>query len=170
MMQLSRREFLLTALCPGGADGLARRSADPQSRSAYYRVASEQACRGAGAAREVHPFSTVSEGAAWEAPPAMRARTSYAGERPLKTGWDVLPATLFLGIAGQATALTTRKFMIAAGEKLQKLVIAGASRQRPLSRRNCEACCGLTCERLLLGAATPDLGAQKAGAGLPECE
>ena len=53
MMQLSRREFLVTPCALAVPMVWPAEAQTHNHDTAYYRVASEQACRGAGAAREV---------------------------------------------------------------------------------------------------------------------
>lgn len=115
-----------------------------------------------------HPFPTAGERAAWEAPPAdARAALLGAGERQLKTAWEVLPATVFLeykrnGNRSRYEAVRDRR-----RRKLQDLVMAECIEGKGRFADEIANGVWLTCEESFWGVPA-HLGAQKAGTGLPD--
>jgi len=167
-VQLTRREFLVTPcvlavpLVGAGQTPFPQRdllsSAWPASRIAEVLTPRER----------FHPFPTVSERAAWEALPAdARAALLEAGERQLKTPWEVLPATGFLeyrrtGNRSHYQAMRDRR-----REKVQDLVMAECMEGKGRFADEISNGVWLTCEETFWGVPA-HLNMQKAGTGLPD--
>jgi hypothetical protein len=115
-----------------------------------------------------HPYPTVAERAAWDALPSdARAALLATGERQLKTGWEVLPATLFLeyrrtGNRSHYEAARNRR-----RKKLQDLVIAECVEGQGRFADEVANGVWLTCEETFWGVPA-HLSMQKAGTGLPD--
>ncbi len=168
MKQLTRREFLASPgvlaapLVFAGLQPVQKRalltSAWPAARLAGVLVPRER----------FHPFPNASERAAWEALPAdARAALLEAGEKQLKTPWEVLPATLFL----EYHRLGNRSHYEAARDrrrdKLQALVIAECVEGQGRFADEIANGVWLTCEETFWGVPA-HLGLQQAGDGLPD--
>jgi hypothetical protein len=169
-MQLSRREFLVTpcalaapALWPAEAPAHQRNlltTAWPTARLAEVLTPREG----------FHLFPAVSERAAWEALPAdARAALLEAGERQLKTGWEVLPATLFLEYRRTGNRSHYQEVYDRRREKLQSLVIAECLEGKGRFADEIANGVWLTCEETFWGLPA-HLAAQKAGIGLPDVD
>ena len=168
MTQFTRREFLATPcllaapLAWPSKQQVPKRnlltSAWPEARLAEVLTPRER----------FHPFPTVSERAAWEVLPAdARGALVEAGERQLKTPWEVLPATLFLeyrrtGNRSHFEAARNRR-----RNKLQELVIAECVEGKGRFADEIANGIWLTCEETFWGVPA-HLGMQKAGTGLPD--
>jgi len=115
-----------------------------------------------------HPFPTAAERGAWEALPAdARAAFLEAGEKQLSSGWEVLPATLFLeyrrvGNRSRYEGVRNRR-----RGKLQDLVMAESIEGKGRFADEIANGVWLTCEESFWGVPA-HMGAQKAGSGLPD--
>jgi hypothetical protein len=168
MNPFTRREFL-AAPCVLAApllDGHGAPAAEPNLLSSMWpasRVAESLISR-----ESFHSYPKVSERAAWEALPAdARAALIAAGDRQLATGWEVLPATLFLeyrrtGNRSHYEAARSRR-----RKKLQDLVIAECAEGKGRFADEIANGVWLTCEETFWGVPA-HLGMQKAGTGLPD--
>ena len=168
MMQLSRREFLVTP-CALAVPMVWPAEAPTHNRDLLTSAWPASKLAGVLEPRErFHPFPTVSERAAWEALPAdARAALLDAGERQLKTGWDVLPATLFLEYRRTGNRSHYQEVYDRRREKLQNLVIAECVEGKGRFADEIANGVWLTCEETFWGLPA-HLGAQKAGTGLPD--
>jgi len=168
MMQLSRREFLVTP-CALAAPMLWPAEAPVKKRDLLTSAWPAARLAEVLAPRErFHPFPAVSERAAWEALPAdARAALLEAGERQLKTGWEVLPATLFLEYRRTGNRSHYQEVYDRRREKLQSLVMAECMEGKGRFADEIANGVWLTCEETFWGLPA-HLGAQKAGTGLPD--
>jgi hypothetical protein len=115
-----------------------------------------------------HPFATAAEREPWEGLPAdARAALIDAGERQLKSPWDVLPATLFLEFRRNGNRSRYEGVRNRRRNKLQDLVIAECVEGKGRFVDEIVNGVWLTCEETFWGVPA-HLGAQKAGIGLPD--
>jgi hypothetical protein len=168
MMQLSRRQFLVTP-CALAAPTLWPAQAQVQKRDLLTTAWPAGKLAEVLAPRErFHPFPTASERAAWEALPAdARAALLETGERHLKTPWEVLPATLFLEYRRTGNRSHYQEVYDRRREKLQNLVMAECMEGKGRFADEIANGVWLTCEETFWGLPA-HLGAQKAGTGLPD--
>ena len=115
-----------------------------------------------------HPFPTAAERDAWTHPPAdARAALIEAGERQLKTSWEVLPATVFLEFRRNGNRSRYEAIRDRRRKKLQDLVMAECLEGKGRFTDEIANGVWLTCEETFWGVPA-HLGAQKAGVGLPD--
>ena len=115
-----------------------------------------------------HPLPTVAEREAWTNPPAdARAALVDAGERQLKTPWEVLPATVFLEFRRNGKRSRFESIRDRRRKKLQDLVMAECLEGKGRFADEIANGVWLTCEETFWGVPA-HLGAQKAGVGLPD--
>ena len=168
MNSFTRREFLATpcVLAAPLLDAHVAPAAEPDILNSMWpasRVAESLLAR-----ESFHPYPRLPERAAWEVLPAdARAALIAAGERELQTGWEVLPATLFLeyrrtGNRSHYEAARNRR-----RKKLQDLVIAECAEGKGRFADEIANGVWLTCEETFWGVPA-HLGMQKAGTGLPD--
>ena len=170
MMQLSRREFLVTP-CALAVPMVWPAEAPTHNRDLLTTAWPASKLAGVLEPRErFHPFPTVSERAAWEALPAdARAALLEAGERQLKTGWDVLPATLFLEYRRTGNRSHYQEVYDRRREKLQNLVIAECVEGKGRFADEIANGVWLTCEETFWGLPA-HLGCAEGGHRPPRCE
>src|SRR5947209_7456596 len=115
-----------------------------------------------------HPFATGAELSASDAlPPDARAALLAKGEAQWKTGWEVLPAALFLEYKRTGNRSHFEGVRNRRREKLQQLVIAECIEDKGRFADEIVNGIWLTCEETFWGYPA-HLGAQKAGTGLPD--
>ena len=167
MVQVTRRELLgsaglLVALPGAKAQALRKRNLLATAWPPEH-IASNLQPRSS-----FHPFPTAAERGPWEELPGdARASLLEAGEKQLKTSWDVLPATVFLefrrnGNRSRYEAIRNRR-----RQKLQDLVIAECIEGKGRFVDEIVNGVWLTSEETFWGVPA-HLGAQKAGTGLPD--
>jgi hypothetical protein len=114
------------------------------------------------------PYPVAADRAAWEALPAdARDALLQAGERQLKTPWEVLPATLFLEFARNGNRSRFEAVRDRRRRKLQDLVIAECVEAKGRFTDEIVNGVWLICEESFWGLPA-HLAAQKAGVGLPD--
>ena len=115
-----------------------------------------------------HPLPTAAEREAWANPPAdARAALIDAGERQLKTPWEVLPASVFLEFRRNGNRSRYESIRDHRRKKLQDLVMAECLEGKDRFTDEIANGVWLTCEETFWGVPA-HLGAQKAGVGLPD--
>lgn len=115
-----------------------------------------------------HPFPTASERDRWQTVPAdTRDVLLGAAEKQLKTPWDVLPATVFLEFRRNGNRSRYEHIRDVRRKKLQDLVIGECVEAKGRFIDEILNGVWLTCEESFWGVPA-HLGAQKAGAGLPD--
>jgi hypothetical protein len=115
-----------------------------------------------------HPFPAASERAAWQGLPTdARAALLERGERQLKNGWEVLPATQFLEYRRSGNRSHYEEIRNRRRNKLQDLVIAECAEGKGRFADEIANGVWLTCEETFWGVPA-HLGMQKAGSGLPD--
>jgi hypothetical protein len=120
------------------------------------------------AASGFHPFPTAQERPAWEELPAdARAALISAGQRQLKSAWEVLPATIALEFARNGNRSHYETLRARRRNKLQDLVLAETLEAKGRFTDEIVNGIWLTCEETFWGVPA-HLGAQKAKVGLPD--
>jgi Heparinase II/III-like protein len=115
-----------------------------------------------------HPFPSITDRVAWERLPSdARSALLDAGERQLKTSWEVLPATLFLEFHRNGNRSRYEDVRDRRRKKLQDLAIAECLEGKGRFVDEILNGVWLTCEETFWGLPA-HLGAQKAGSGLPD--
>jgi hypothetical protein len=166
MPQFSRRAFVASP----AALPLAFAAAQPAGKRNLITSAwsSERLSAALSAAGRFHPFPDAGERAAWEAlPPDARAALQEAGERQLKTAWDVLPATVFLEYQRDGNRSRYEGIRNRRRNKLQDLVIAECVEGKGRYLDEIANGVWLISEESFWGVPA-HLGMQKAGVGLPD--
>ncbi|HOK45502.1 MAG TPA: heparinase II/III family protein [Bryobacteraceae bacterium] len=167
MPQLSRRTFVA-----GSASLPAAIAAAPQTAGKRNLITSSWSQEKLSAVLpppgRFRPFPTASERGPWEAlPQDARAALLEAGERQLKTPWEVLPATVFLEFQRNGNRSRYEGLRNRRRNKLQALVIAECIEGKGRFLDEIANGVWLTCEESFWGVPA-HLGVQKAGVGLPD--
>ena len=114
------------------------------------------------------PFPTVTDRAPWQSLPAdARAALVEAGTRQFDTPWEVLPATLFLEFRRTGNRSHYQEVYDRRRTRLQDLVLAECMEGKGRFVDQISNGVWLVCEETFWGLPA-HLGAQKAGAGLPD--
>jgi hypothetical protein len=170
MLKPSRRQALAgSAALPAARVLAARPPAERTPRNLLAgAISPEKLARVILPREQWKPFPTAADRAAWEQLPAEARQTLIeAGERSLKTAWQVLPATLFLEFkrignrSHYEAARDTRR------EKLRALVMAECAEAKGRFLDEIGNGIWLTCEETYWGLPA-HLSAQQAGFGLPD--
>ncbi len=120
------------------------------------------------AANTFHPFPAARERDGWEhLPDDARAALVAAGERQLKTPWEVLPASAALEFARNGNRSHYEGMRDRRRQKLQDLVLAECAEFKGRFADEIVNGIWLTCEETFWGVPA-HLGAQKAKVGLPD--
>lgn len=116
----------------------------------------------------LHPYPKAADRAGWEQAPAdARASLVAAGERQLKTAWDVLPAIAALEFARNGNRSHYEGMRDRRRKKLQDLVMAECVEFKGRFLDEIVNGIWLTCEETFWGVPA-HLGTQKAKVGLPD--
>lgn len=116
------------------------------------------------------PFARGSDRATWQAvPDDVRSALISTGEKAAKSGWDVLPASLFLGFREKGNRTEYEAVYFRRRQTLCSLVLAECAEGKGRFLRAIGDGLWLICEESFWGVPA-HLGMQKAGVGLPDVQ
>jgi len=173
MKPFSRRTFVAGAAVPlvSGIRPLAAQSGGKQTTHRSVVASAWPAARMAEVLtprEKYRPFPGIADRARWESLPAdVRTALVQAGEKQLKSPWEVEPATLFLEYARNGNRSRFEAVQAHRRRKVQELLMAECVEGRGRFTDELANGVWMFCEESFWGLPA-HLGAQKAGVGLPD--
>jgi Heparinase II/III-like protein len=168
MSEFTRRAWLGGSLALAAAPQRALAQAGKKRNLLAGVWSPEKVASAIAASERFHPYPAAAERTGWEAlPEDARSALTAAGERQLKTAWDVLPATLMLEYARDGNRSRFEAARDRRRNKLQALAVAECVENQGRFVDEIANGIWLICEETFWGVPA-HLGAQKAGVGLPD--
>ena len=168
MSQFSRRTFLAGSAVV--AAPLLPAVAEPETKRNLLTAAwpADRVAKALEPRERFRPYPNAAARDAWDGLPAdARAALVQAGEKQLRTPWEVLPASLALEFKRNGNRSHYEAVRDRRRKKLQELVIAECVEAKGRFVDEIANGIWLTCEETFWGLPA-HLGAQKAGSGLPD--